>query len=310
MIKDLYSSFQCWILIVFLRCNQATYMSNSFSLKSLFKISRPVNLMIVAFAQVMTAYFLVETNRLGLPVLQDINLYLLILATVILTAAGYMINDYYDVKIDYINKPEEVIIGKGMKRRVAILLHTALNLTGIGIAWIVSPRIGVIFFISAFLLWLYSNSLKRLPLVGNFVVALLTGTAIWMIGYHYQQSELLVLTYAIFAFFINLIREIIKDIEDRQGDRKHGCRTLPIVIGFRNTKRVIFVIAIAFVCAILIVTFMINNLSLFYYFGGLSFLFFIFMYKIYVADRKVHFTQLSILSKLLMLTGIISMGLL
>lgn len=285
-------------------------MSKSFSLRSLFKISRPVNLVIVAFAQLMTAYFLVETNRQGLPVLQDINLYLLILATVILTAAGYMINDYYDVKIDYINKPEEVIIGKGMKRRVAIFFHTVLNFTSIGIAWFVSPRIGVIFFISAFLLWLYSNSLKRLPFVGNFVVALLTGTAIWMIGYYYQQSELLVLTYAIFAFFINLIREIIKDIEDRQGDRLHGCRTLPIVIGFRNTKRVIFVIAIAFVCAILIVTFKINNISLFYYFGGLSFLFFLFMYKIYVADRKAHFTQLSILSKLLMLTGIISMGLL
>ncbi|MCH7399327.1 geranylgeranylglycerol-phosphate geranylgeranyltransferase [Belliella sp. DSM 107340] len=285
-------------------------MAKSFSFWSLFKISRPVNLVIVAFAQLMTAYFLVETDRLGVPVLQDIDLYLLILATVILTAAGYMINDYYDVKIDYINKPEEVIIGKGMRRRVAIFFHSILNFTGIAIAWIVSPRVGVIFFIAAFLLWLYSNLLKRLPFVGNFVVALLTGTAIWLIGYYYQKSELLVLTYAIFAFFINLIREIIKDVEDRQGDRKHGCRTLPIVIGFRNTKRVIFVIAIAFVCAILIVTFKINNVLLFYYFGGLSFLFFLFMYKIYIADRKAHFTQLSILSKLLMLTGILSMGLL
>ena len=285
-------------------------MAKSFSFWSLFKISRPVNLVIVAFAQLMTAYFLVETDRLGVPVLQDIDLYLLILATVILTAAGYMINDYYDVKIDYINKPDEVIIGKGMRRRVAIFFHSILNFTGIAIAWMVSPRVGIIFFIAAFLLWLYSNLLKRLPFVGNFVVALLTGTAIWMIGYYYQKSELLVLTYAIFAFFINLIREIIKDVEDRQGDRKHGCRTLPIVIGFRNTKRVIFLIAIAFVCAILFVTFKINNASLFYYFGGLSFLFFLFMYKIYVADRKAHFTQLSVLSKLLMLTGILSMGLL
>ncbi|MFN3800713.1 geranylgeranylglycerol-phosphate geranylgeranyltransferase [Belliella pelovolcani] len=285
-------------------------MAQSFSFWSLFKISRPANLIIVSFAQLMTAYFLVETSRQGLPVLQDINLYLLVLSTVIITASGYMINDYYDVKIDYINKPNEVIIGKGMKRRMVIFFHTVLNFTGIGIAWYVSPRVGVITFVSAFLLWLYSNQLKRLPFIGNFVVALLTGVAIWIVGYYYQQSELLVLTYAIFAFFINLIREIIKDIEDRQGDRKHGCKTLPIVLGFRNTKRVIFVIAIAFVCAILTVTFKINNASLFYYFGGLSFLFFLFMYKIYIADRKEHFTQLSILSKLLMLTGIISMGLL
>ena len=283
-------------------------MPKSFSIWSVLKISRPVNLVILAFAQLMTAYFLVETTRKGLPVLQDINLYFIILSTVIIAAAGYMINDYYDVKIDYVNKPDEVIIGKGMKRRAVLFLHTLLNIAGIGIGLIVSPRVAVINFLAAFLLWLYSNSLKRLPFVGNFSVALLTGVSIWIMGYYYQKSELLVLTYAIFAFFLNLIREIIKDIEDRQGDRKHGCRTLPIVIGFRNTKRVIFLIAFCFVCAIMVVTFKINNIHLFIYFGGLSILFFVFMYKIYVADRKAHFSQLSILSKLLMLTGIISMG--
>jgi 4-hydroxybenzoate polyprenyltransferase len=285
-----------------------TTQAKSLSFWSLLKISRPLNLVIVAFAQLMTAYFLVETTRRGLPVLQDINLYLIILSTVILTAAGYMINDYYDVKIDYINKPDEVIIGRGLKRRFAIFFHSLLNVTGVGIGLVVSPRIAVINFIASFLLWLYSNSLKRLPFIGNFTVALLTGTAIWIIGYYYQKSELLVLTYAIFAFFINLIREIIKDIEDRQGDRKHGCRTLPIIFGFRNTKRIIFLIAFCFICAILVVTFKINNTHLYFYFGGLSILFFIFMYKIYTADRKAHFTQLSILSKMLMFTGIMSMA--
>lgn len=286
----------------------ATTTTSPFTIWSLLKISRPANLVILAFAQLMTAHFLVETTRMGVPVLQDINLYLIILSTVIIAAAGYMINDYYDVKIDYVNKPDEVIIGRSMKRRVAIFFHTILNLSGVGIALLVSPRVAIITFLASFLLWLYSNQLKRLPFVGNFTVALLTGASIWLVGYYYQQSELLVLTYAIFAFFLNLIREIIKDIEDRQGDRKHGCKTLPIVIGFRKTKRVIFFIAIAFVCAILVVTFKINNPQLFYYFGMLSLLFFFFMYKIYIADRKVHFTQLSLLSKLLMLTGILSMG--
>ena len=282
--------------------------TKTFSFTGFLKMSRPVNLVIVAFAQIMTAYFLVETTDSGKSVLLDPNLYAIILSTVILAAAGYMINDYYDVKIDYVNKPEEVIIGKGMKRRMVLFLHSALNFTGIALGYLVSPKIALINFIAAFLLWLYSNSLKRQPFIGNLVVALLTGVTIWIIGFYYQKSELLVLTYAIFAFFLNLIREIVKDIEDRQGDRKHGCRTLPIVIGFRNTKKVIFVIAIGFVCAILIVTFKINNHLLFYYFGGLSLLFFLFMYKIYIADRKAHFTQLSVLSKLLMLTGIMSMG--
>jgi 4-hydroxybenzoate polyprenyltransferase len=280
----------------------------TFSFWSLLKISRPVNLAILGFAQLMTALFLVETNRQGLPVYQDIHLYLIIFSTMVIAAAGYMINDYYDVKIDYVNKPDEVIIGRGMKRRVAIFFHSVLNFIGIGVGLLVSPRVAVINFIAAFLLWLYSNSLKRQPFIGNFTVALLTGASIWLIGYYYQKAELLVLTYAIFAFFLNLIREIIKDIEDRNGDRRHGCRTLPIVLGFRNTKRIIFLIAFIFVISILVVTFKINNILLFYYFGILSILFIIFMYKIYVADRKAHFSELSILSKLLMMAGIISMG--
>lgn len=282
-------------------------VARNFNFWSLLKISRPINLVILAFAQLMTALFLVETNQQGTPVWQDWELYFLILATALVAAAGYMINDYYDVKIDFVNKPDEVIIGRSMKRRVAIFYHSILNFTAIAIGWLVSPRVAFVIFIAAFLLWLYSNQLKRLPLVGNLTVALLTGASIWLIGFYFQQSQLLVLTYAIFAFFMNLIREIIKDIEDRDGDRKHGCKTLPIVVGFRNTKKVIFLIAIAFVCSILIVTFKINNDKLYYYFGILSILFCLFMYKIYIADRKRHFTQLSLLNKALMLAGIVSM---
>ena len=280
----------------------------SISISGLFRISRPINLLLVAFAQGMTAYFLVETTPLGLPVLQDFRLYLLILSTVIITAAGYMINDYYDVKIDYVNRPHEVVVGKGIKRRMVIFLHTVLNFSAIGLGYLVSPRIAVINFFAAFLLWLYSNRLKREPFIGNLTVAFLTGLSIYMIGYYYQKSELLVLTYSIFAFFLNLIREIIKDIEDRPGDRKHGCRTLPIVIGFRKTKQVIFVIAFSFVCSILIVTFKINNPVLFIYFGILGAVFLWFMRKIYQADRKTHFTQLSAIAKILMLVGTLSMG--
>lgn len=279
-----------------------------FSLSAFLKLIRPLNLLIVAFAQFMTAVFLVKTSPSGLPVIEDPKLYLLILSTVLLTASGYMINDYYDVKIDYVNKPDEVVVGKNIKRRAVMFLHTITNISGIGIGFLLSVKLGAIYFFAAFLLWLYSNSLKRLPFVGNVTVAFLTGLAIFIVGFYYQSSLLLVSTYAIFAFFINLIREIIKDIEDRPGDRKHGSKTLPIVLGFRATKKIIFLIAGLFVVSIALVTFKLHNELLFYYFGGLSLLFFLFMYKIYMADRKVHFTQLSFLSKLLMLTGIISMG--
>lgn len=225
-----------------------------------------------------------------------------------ITAAGYMINDYYDVKIDYVNRPNEVVVGKGIKRRVIIFLHTVLNFTAIALGYLVSPKIALINFAAAFLLWFYSNKLKREPFIGNLTVAFLTALAIYLIAIQYQKSELLVLTYAIFAFFLNLIREIIKDIEDRPGDRKHGCRTLPIVIGFRKTKAVIFLIAAVFICAIMIVMFKLDRSIIFLYFGGLGVFFMYFMYRIYIADRKAHFTQLSTMAKVLMLIGTLSMS--
>ena len=283
-------------------------MDRTLSFRSLFRISRPVNLLMVAFAQLMAAYFLVESNRQGLPVFQDYRLYLLVLSTLLITAAGYMINDYYDVKIDYVNRPHEVVVGRGIKRRVVLFLHTVFNFTAIGLGWLVSPRVAFVNFIAAFLLWLYSNRLKREPFIGNLTVAFLTGLSIYLVAFYYQKNELLVLTYAIFAFFLNLIREIIKDIEDRPGDRKHGCRTLPIVLGFRKTKQVIFLIAIGFVGAILTVTFQINNPHLFVFFGILGIAFAAYMWKVYTADRKSHFTQLSAWAKALMLAGTMSMA--
>lgn len=262
----------------------------------------------MAFAQLMTAYFLVEETQTGTPALLDPKIYLLITSTILIAASGYLINDYYDVKIDYINKPDEVVIGKGMRRRVVMFLHTFFNLVGIGLACLVSLKVGAIHFIAAILLWMYSNSLKRLPFVGNLAVALLTALAIWIVGFYYQQSALVVLAYAIFAFFINLIREIIKDIEDREGDRKHGCKTLPVVLGFRATKNIIFIIATVFVTSIIVVAYKIDQPLLYLYFGLIGLLFLYFMYLIYQADRKSHFTRLSKLSKILMLTGVMSMA--
>lgn len=279
-----------------------------FTFQAFVKIIRLNNLLMVAFVQLLTAYFLIEKTRTGVPVLQDWNLYMLVISTVILTASGYMINDYYDVKIDYVNRPDEVVIGRGMKRRMVMILHTLLNVVGIGLGYMVHPRIGVINFTAAFLLWLYSNSLKRLPFIGNLTVAGLTGLSVWIVGYYYQDSQMRILTYAIFAFFINLIREIIKDIEDRPGDRKHGCRTLPIVLGFRNTKKIIFSVAALFVVSILVVMVKINDPALFIYFSLLGVLFVFFLYKLYIADRKKQFTQLSLMAKILMLTGAVSMA--
>ena len=283
-------------------------MEKTLSLRGLFRISRPINLLLIAFAQGMTAYFLVETTADGLPVLQDYRLYLLLMATVLVTAAGYMINDYYDVKIDLINRPKEVVVGKGIKRRVILVLHSLFNFIALGLGWAVAPRIAAVIFFAGVLLWWYCNGLKRKPFIGNVAVAFLTGLSIYLVGYYYQKNELFVFTYAIFAFFLNLIRELLKDLEDRHGDQLHGSKTLPIVLGFLKTKQVIYSIAITFVGAILTVTFQLNDANLYFYFGGLGIIFCWFIWRIHVADRKEQFAQLSAIAKAIMFIGTLSMA--
>jgi 4-hydroxybenzoate polyprenyltransferase len=283
-------------------------MERTLSLRSLFRISRPINLLLIAFAQVMTAHFLVETNAQGIPALLDFRLYLLILATLLVTAAGYMINDYYDVKIDYINRPKAVVVGKGIKRRVILMLHSLFNFLAIGLGWMVAPRIAALIIFAGVLLWWYCNGLKRKPLIGNMAVAFLTSLSLYLVAYFYQKNELLVFTYALFAFFLTLIRELLKDLEDRHGDQLHGSKTLPIVLGFRKTKQVIYLIAITFVGSILTVTFQLNLPQLFYYFGGLGILFCWFLWQIHRADQKEQFAKLSTLAKVIMGIGTLSMA--
>ena len=283
-------------------------MERTLSLRSLVRISRPFNLLMLAFAQVMVAVFLIETDLQGASVVQDPRLYVLILATSLLAASGYMINDYYDVKIDYINRPKEVVVGKGIKRRMILALHGLFNFTSLALAWTLSRRMALLFLAAAILLWWYSNRLKRKPFVGNLSVAFLTALSLYVIAYWYQKNELLVLAYAIFAFFLNLIREIVKDLEDRHGDRQHGSKTLPLVIGFRNTKQIIFGIAISFVGAILTITLQLQDWHLYIYFAAIGLAFCWLMWKIHRADRKEHFSQLSAWIKAIMLMGTLSMA--
>src|SRR5688500_3320315 len=210
-------------------------------IESLLKLTRFGNLVIIGLAQYFTAGFLVAMHTLN-----DAKLFLLSISTIAIAAGGYIINDYYDVKIDYINKPERVIIGKKITRRYAILFHVVLSMLGIMLGVHLSWRIGAINIISVFLLWLYSNNLKRLPFIGNLTVAILTGLSIFVVEIFYNTDNPLILIYALFAFFLTLVREINNDMEDLKGDNSFGCKTLPIVWGIRKTKFLLYVILVVF----------------------------------------------------------------
>lgn len=271
--------------------------------ESMLKLTRFGNLVMVAFAQYFTAAFLIDKQSVF-----DVRLFLLSLSTMSIAAAGYIINDYYDVKIDYINKPDRVVIGKSITRRFAILFHVILSTIGIAIGIYLSWRITALNVLSVFLLWLYSNNLKRLPFVGNLVVALLTGAAVYSVDILYRTGNALIVVFAVFAIYMTLVREIIKDVEDLKGDNTFGCKTLPIVWGIRRTKWVLYAIVVLFAATVVGLNFYYTALPFRY---QLLFLFvplLILVWKLMQADTRSDFMRLSTLCKVIMLMGIASMA--
>jgi 4-hydroxybenzoate polyprenyltransferase len=277
-------------------------LSTSF-FRSLIKLTRVGNLIIIALTQYFTAGFLI-----GMHTLNDLKLLLLSLSTILIAAGGYVINDYYDVKIDYINKPSRVVIGKIIPRRYAILFHVLLSTIGIALGVYLSLGIGLVNAVSVFLLWLYSNNLKRLPFIGNVTVAFLTGLSVIVVDLFYRTNNSLVVIYALFAFFITLVREVIKDMEDLKGDNSFGCKTLPIVWGIRKTKLLLYIILVAFAGIVVVLNQLYRALPFKYHLIFLFVPLLWLLFRLIRADMKKDFTRLSIFCKVIMLLGILSMA--
>jgi 4-hydroxybenzoate polyprenyltransferase len=270
---------------------------------SLLRLTRVWNLLIIALAQYFTAAYLVDTGAITNP-----RLFLLSVSTMLIAASGYIINDYYDVKIDFINKPDRVVVGKSIPRRYALFLHSLFAGIGILIGIYLSVWIGAVHIFSAGLLWLYSNSLKRLPFIGNFAVALLTGLSILVVDALFYPHHSLIWIYSLFAFFMTLVREIVKDMEDLKGDNTFGCKTLPIVWGIRRTKGVIFFILVLFLALVVLINRLYAQLPIEYFVLFLFIPVSVLIFWLLRADVKREFTWLSTFCKLILVLGIISMA--
>lgn len=285
----------------------STYKPVNFSLKGFLRLTRFQNLLIIGLTQYMTAIFLIGPQEQWWEYLTSIRLFLLASSTILIAAAGYIINDYYDVKIDYINKPDRVIVGRVLKRRVVMVAHTVFNVLGIGIGFFLMPKLGVINFLSAFGLWLYSNQLKRLPFIGNLSIAFLTGLSICVVAIYFQENELLVYTYALFAFALTLVREIIKDMEDLKGDASFGCKTLPIIWGIHRTKILQYILLAIFIFLLIIMAAEVDKMVLKNFFLLLIIPVAYFIVRLARADSSKEFSFLSLYCKLIMLAGVVSM---
>ncbi|HLZ15388.1 MAG TPA: geranylgeranylglycerol-phosphate geranylgeranyltransferase [Cyclobacteriaceae bacterium] len=266
------------------------------------KLTRFWNLLVIGLAQYSVAGFLIARSKVW-----DIELLVLSVSTITIAAGGYIINDYYDVKIDLINKPERVVIGKDVARRYALLSHSLLSMMGTALGFLLNWKIGVVNFFSAFLLWWYSNDLKRQPFIGNFVVALLTGLSIFLVNILYRVHQPLVTIYALFAFAMTLVREVVKDAEDLKGDNSFGCRTLPIVWGIRKTKFFLYSLLVVFFVSVIEINQFYAQLPMYYF---LTFLFVplvVWVIWLVRADTTKDFYRLSQWCKVIMLLGISSM---
>ncbi len=267
------------------------------------------NLLIIGLTQYMIKICLIdEPNRLWAN-FTDIHLFMLVSSTILIAAAGYIINDYYDIKIDTINKPGRIVISKYLRRRAALAINFGLNLLALSLAWMLSIGVFLVTFISGFLLWWYSNQLKRLPLVGNAMIALLTALSVLVMAVYYPQNQDLLVIFAIFAFFITLVRELVKDMEDVQGDAHFGCQTLPIVWGIRRTKNVIYVFLGIFIVILLSTYLSFPRKFAFYLYLVVLPPLLLFSVRLFRADTRKEFAFLSNLCKWIMVLGVLSMGL-
>ncbi|PKQ70484.1 geranylgeranylglycerol-phosphate geranylgeranyltransferase [Raineya orbicola] len=276
-------------------------------LRAFVRLVRFGNLLMIGFTQYLVKIFFIDSPAESVwEHFTDFRFFMLSSSTVLIAAAGYIINDYYDVKIDLLNKPDRVVVGSVIQRRMALLFNFLLNALAMLISFWLSWKIAVINFFCIFLLWWYSNLLKRLPFVGNFAIALLTGATVWIVAFYYNQHYEEIYIYASFAFFITLVREVIKDMEDVKGDEAFGCKTLPIIWGIPRTKIFVYALVMAFISNLAVSFFFLHD-RIVVFLTSIIFLPIAWVIiRLYYADRRRHFRYLSCWVKFIMLLGLIS----
>ena len=315
-------------------------------MKVFFKLIRVQNLLIIAVTQYLMRWSIIYPllNKLSVVSNEEVIYFkdfglqfnefyfaLLVLSTMLITGAGYVINDYFDIKTDVFNRPDNVIVGRKITRRATMLIHIIMNFIGVTLGIFISflihlPALAVIFVLIPGLLWFYSTSYKRQFLIGNIIVSFLTGLVPFMvvlfeipclnaeygtvmIDYHANFNILLgwVGGFAIFAFWLTLIRELIKDMEDFEGDREYGRKTLPVKLGLGVTKAIVVVLLALFLSGLMWVYFMfIPDVSTLVYLSitlVLPTLYLIF--RLTMSQIKKDYHLCSLLTKGIMLSGIL-----
>jgi len=312
-------------------------------LNNLLKIIRWKNLVIISLSQIFIKFFFIDFFIQKDQLLNE-NFVILLIVTILIAASGYIVNDIYDYNLDQINKPEKVVLGKFLKSRDAIIIYMLFNSLAIILSIFLCIKIEqeiyiLVFLLIIYCLWLYSKKLKKYKIIGNILIAFFISLSILnvpLFSYKNILSDdrffifLIISIFSVLAFLINVKREIIKDIEDIEGDTIHKVKSLPIIFGTKKSKLVTIIIGIILIFAIsCIITFQIlilrsdllldvggnqfsnpqiwgaNYISTVYMFIILI-MFFYTELLILNATSKTNFTKVSKLLKFLMLLSLLS----
>ncbi|MBN2893060.1 MAG: geranylgeranylglycerol-phosphate geranylgeranyltransferase [Bacteroidales bacterium] len=302
-------------------------------MKNLFKLFRAENLLFIIFIQYAMRFFIIkpilENHNINI-LFSEFNFGLLVLTTVILAASGYLINNYFDAELDE-KAGKNVVIGKSISKKSAMNIYVFMNIVAIAIGFYISYlvgiyKIGFIFVIISGLLWFYSSAYKKMFLIGNLIIALMAAMVpftivLFEIPLQYDINKEILLTrgqnlndiifwlagFGGFAFIMTLIREIIKDIEDFDGDMAFNANTLPIILGEKTAKFIVTFLTLITIAAIGIISFkFLTNTSTIIYVILLIILPLIFLIvKNFMAKNSKDFHFLSTFTKLIMIAGVL-----
>jgi 4-hydroxybenzoate polyprenyltransferase len=218
---------------------------------SLFSVVRGYNIPIIALAQYLSAIFILAPEKRALSIILDFQLFIIVLASSLTIASGYIINSFYDSKKDLINRPNKSQLDRLVSQTTKLRVYFSLNFFVALIAFFVSFRAVLFFSVYIFLIWFYSHKIKKYTLVGNLMAAFLAVLPFFgILLYFYLKMPLyeiennsaklsVILSHASFLFLLILIREMIKDLENLKGDLANDYKTIPIIYGEEVSKKII-----------------------------------------------------------------------
>ncbi len=273
---------------------------------SLFSIVRGYNILIIVLAQYLASIYILAPDFPLRKVVFDLNLFVIVLASALVIASGYIINNFYDAEKDLINKPRKSMLDRRVSQRFKLSTYFVLNFLAVFAASYVSFRAVIFFSAYIFGIWFYSHKLKKVPFLGNFVSAMLAIAPFFAVFVYYKNFEIVIFVHAIFLFLLILAREMIKDLENIAGDMAQNYKTVPIIYGANFSKICISILVLFTLIPsmLLIRYFDVGHMNL--YFFTCIFLLLFFLVILWNSKTKLHYVGLHNILKFIIVAGVFS----